>query len=209
MAKLYFRYGAMSSSKTANALMVKYNYGERGQNALLVKPAIDVRDGVRTVKSRCGLSSECVLFHEMDIAAIKRGDYDCIIVDEAQFLSKDEVQLLTDIVDEYNVPVICYGLRTDFQGNFFEGSHWLMAWADTIEEIKTICWCGRKATMVARVVDGKFVKSGEQILVGGDDMYVSLCRRHYNEGSLGPNGGRLTPVNTKFLETPHMDSEKE
>lgn len=209
MAKLYFRYGAMSSSKTANALMVKYNYGERGQNALLVKPAIDVRDGVRTVKSRCGLSSECVLFHEMDMAAIKRGDYDCIIVDEAQFLSKDEVQLLTDIVDEYNVPVICYGLRTDFQGNFFEGSHWLMAWADTIEEIKTICWCGRKATMVARVVDGKFVKSGEQILVGGDDMYVSLCRRHYNEGSLGPNGGRLTPVNTKFLETPHMDSEKE
>lgn len=209
MAKLYFRYGAMSSSKTANALMVKYNYGERGQNALLVKPAIDVRDGVRTVKSRCGLSSECVLFHEMDIAAIKRGDYDCIIVDEAQFLSKDEVQLLTDIVDEYNVPVICYGLRTDFQGNFFEGSHWLMACADTIEEIKTICWCGRKATMVARVVDGKFVKSGEQILVGGDDMYVSLCRRHYNEGSLGPNGGRLTPVNTKFLETPHMDSEKE
>ena len=209
MAKLYFRYGAMSSSKTANALMVKYNYGERGQNALLVKPAIDVRDGVRTVKSRCGLSSECVLFHEMDIAAIKRGDYDCIIVDEAQFLSKDEVQLLTDIVDEYNVPVICYGLRTDFQGNFFEGSHWLMAWADTIEEIKTICWCGRKATMVARVVDGKFVKSGEQILVGGDDMYVSLCRRHYNEGSLGPNGGRLKPVNTKFLETPHMDSEKE
>lgn len=209
MAKLYFRYGAMSSSKTANALMVKYNYGERGQNALLVKPAIDVRDGVRTVKSRCGLSSECVLFHEMDIAAVKRGDYDCIIVDEAQFLSKDEVQLLTDIVDEYNVPVICYGLRTDFQGNFFEGSHWLMAWADTIEEIKTICWCGRKATMVARVVDGKFVKSGEQILVGGDDMYVSLCRRHYNEGSLGPNGGRLTPVNTKFLETPHMDSEKE
>ena len=136
MAKLYFRYGAMSSSKTANALMVKYNYGERGQNALLVKPAIDVRDGVRTVKSRCGLSSECVLFHEMDIAAIKRGDYDCIIVDEAQFLSKDEVRLLTDIVDEYNVPVICYGLRTDFQGNFFEGSHWLMAWADTIEEIK-------------------------------------------------------------------------
>lgn len=209
MAKLYFRYGAMSSSKTANALMVKYNYGERGQNALLVKPAIDVRDGVRTVKSRCGLSSECVLFHEMDIAAVKRGDYDCIIVDEAQFLSKDEVQLLTDIVDEYNVPVICYGLRTDFQGNFFEGSHWLMAWADTIEEIKTICWCGRKATMVARVVDGKFVKSGEQILVGGDDMYVSLCRRHYNEGSLGPNGGRLTPVNTKFLEIPHMDSEKE
>ena len=185
MAKLYFRYGAMSSSKTANALMVKYNYGERGQNALLVKPAIDVRDGVRTVKSRCGLSSECVLFHEMDIAAIKRGDYDCIIVDEAQFLSKDEVRLLTDIVDEYNVPVICYGLRTDFQGNFFEGSHWLMAWADTIEEIKTICWCGRKATFNARVQNGHIVREGEQIMMGGNSAYVSLCRRHWKDGNLG------------------------
>lgn len=188
MAKLYFRYGAMSSSKTANALMVKYNYGERGQNALLVKPAIDVRDGVRTVKSRCGLSSECVLFHEMDIAAIKRGDYDCIIVDEAQFLSKDEVQLLTEIVDEYNVPVICYGLRTDFQGNFFEGSHWLMAWADTIEEIKTICWCGRKAICNARL-DGKggITKVGEQVVLGANDKYIGLCRKHWRLGDPGPD----------------------
>ena len=105
--------------------------------------------------------------------------------------------------------MLAYGLKNDFKNELFEGSYYMLIYADKIEEIKTICWCGRKATMVARVVDGKFVKSGEQILVGGDDMYVSLCRRHYNEGSLGPNGGRLTPVNTKFLKTPHMDSEKE
>ena len=174
MAKLYFRYGAMSSSKTANALMVKYNYGERGQNALLVKPAIDVRDGVRTVKSRCGLSSECVLFHEMDIAAIKRGDYDCIIVDEAQFLSKDEVQLLTDIVDEYNVPVICYGLRSDFSLKGFPGSTRLLELAHTIEEMKTICTCGRKATC-------RFVFEGEQVAIDleNDVQYVSMCPQCY------------------------------
>ena len=106
MAKLYFRYGAMSSSKTANALMVRYNYSERGQNALLVKPEIDTRDGKHMLKSRCGLESECVLFHEMPMEDIRRGAYDCIIVDEAQFLSKNEVQTLADIVDDYNVPVI-------------------------------------------------------------------------------------------------------
>ena len=111
--------------------------------------------------------------------------------------------------NRFDIPVLAYGLKNDFKNELFEGSYYMLIYADKIEEIKTICWCGRKATMVARVVDGKFVKSGEQILVGGDDMYVSLCRRHYNEGSLGPNGGRLTPVNTKFLETPHMDSEKE
>lgn len=122
MAKLYFRYGAMSSSKTANALMVRYNYSERGQNALLVKPEIDTRDGKHTLKSRCGLESECVLFHEMPMEDIRRGAYDCIIVDEAQFLSKNEVQTLADIVDDYNVPVICYGLRADFQGNFLRAA---------------------------------------------------------------------------------------
>ena len=139
MAKLYFRYGAMSSSKTANAIMVKYNYGEQGQRALLVKPAVDMRDGVRTIRSRSGLSDACVLFHEMDLDAIKAHAYDCIIVDEAQFLTRDEVYLLTELVDEYNVPVICYGLRADFQGNLFEGSKWLLAWADTIEEVKNKC----------------------------------------------------------------------
>lgn len=183
MAKLYFRYGAMSSSKTANAIMVKYNYGEQGQRALLVKPAVDMRDGVRTIRSRSGLSDACVLFHEMDLDAIKAHAYDCIIVDEAQFLTRDEVYLLTELVDEYNVPVICYGLRADFQGNLFEGSKWLLAWADTIEEVKTICWCGRKATFNARLDGcGGITKVGEQVVLGAGDKYVGLCRRHWKLG---------------------------
>ncbi len=187
MAKLYFRYGAMSSSKTANAIMVKYNYGEQGQRALLVKPAVDMRDGVHTIRSRSGLSDECVLFHEMDLEAVKRGAYDCLIVDEAQFLSKEQVELLTELVDDYNVPVICYGLRADFRGNFFEGSQWLMAWADTIEEVKTICWCGRKAICNARL-DGRggVTKTGEQVVLGAGDKYVGLCRRHWKQGDPGP-----------------------
>jgi thymidine kinase len=187
MAKLYFRYGAMGSSKTANALMVKYNYGERGQKALLAKPGIDVRDGKNIISSRCGLSDECVLFEEIDLQKVMAHEYDCIIVDEAQFLSKQDVELLTTIVDDYGVPVICYGLRADFQGNFFEGSHYLMAWADTIEEVKTICWCGRKATCNARL-DGKggITKTGEQVVLGANDKYIGLCRKHWREGDPGP-----------------------
>lgn len=187
MAKLYFRYGAMSSSKTANAIMVKHNYGEQGQKALLVKPEVDVRDGVNIMSSRSGLASECVLFHSMDLDAIKRHEYDCLIVDEAQFLSKEDIELLCELVDNYNVPVICYGLRADFSGNFFPGSQWLMAWADSIEEIKTICWCGRKATCNARL-DGKgsITKVGEQVVLGANDKYVSLCRKHWSMGDPGP-----------------------
>ena len=184
MAKLYFRYGAMGSSKTANAIMVQYNYTERGQKVLMVKPKLDNRDGARTVLSRCGLKTECVFVEEMDDVDVKQ--YDCVIVDEAQFLTKEQVRALVRIVDEYNVPVICYGLRTDFQGNFFEGSLWLMAWADTIEEVKTICWCGRKATCNARVMDGRVIKEGDQILLGGNSQYVSLCRKHWATGELGP-----------------------
>lgn len=187
MAKLYYRYGAMGSSKSANALMVKHNYGERGQKALLLKPAVDQRDGEHLVASRCGLTGSCILFHEMDVAAVRAHEYDCIIVDEAQFLSKQEVELLIKIVDEYDVPVICYGLRADFQGNFFAGSQWLMAWADTIEEVKTICWCGRKATFNARL-DGKggITKVGEQVVLGANDKYIGLCRKHWALGDPGP-----------------------
>ena len=185
MAKLYFRSGAMSSSKTANAIMVKYNYGEQGQRAILVKPRTDTRDGLHIMKSRSGVMDECTLFDELDMEAVKRRDYDCIIVDEAQFLSKKEVELLTDIVDDYNVPVICYGLRADFRGELFEGSKWLLAWADSIEEVKTICWCGRKATFNARVQNGHIVREGEQIMMGGNSAYVSLCRRHWKDGNLG------------------------
>jgi len=183
MAKLYFRYGAMGSSKTANAIMVQYNYKERGQKVLMLKPQLDNRDGERTVMSRCGLKTECAFVEELP--GLDVSGYDCLIVDEAQFLTKEQVQRLVAIVDEKNIPVICYGLRADFQGNLFEGSHWLMAWADTIEEVKTICWCGRKATCNARVFNGKVVKEGDQILLGGNSQYVSLCRRHWAQGDLG------------------------
>ena len=183
MAKLYFRYGAMGSSKTANAIMVRYNYEERGQKALMVKPALENRDGAKIVASRSGLQAECTFIEDLTREMAK--GYDCIVVDEAQFLTKEQVELLVRIVDELNVPVIAYGLRTDFKGNFFEGSQWLMAWADTIEEVKTICWCGRKAICNARVYNGKVVKEGDQILLGGNSQYVSLCRRHWASGELG------------------------
>ena len=185
MAKLYFRYGAMGSSKTANAIMVQYNYEERGQKALMVKPRIDRRDGERLVASRSGLRADCIYMEELEQVNIH--DYDCIIVDEAQFLTKDQVQQLVDIVDLENIPVVAYGLRADFKGNFFEGSQWLMAWADSIEEVKTICWCGRKATFNARLLNGRVTKTGEQVVLGGNESYTSLCRLHWRLGKTGPD----------------------
>ena len=187
MAKLYFRYGAMGSSKTANAIMVWYNYKERGQNALLIKPNVDQRDGQHRMWSRSGLEAECILFDEVDWAAVKNRQYDCLIIDEAQFLSPEEVEGLVAIVDDYNIPVICYGLRTDFRGEFFPGSAKLLARADTIEEVKTICWCGRKATNNARL-DGKggITKVGEQVVLGASDKYIGLCRKHWMQGDPGP-----------------------
>ena len=184
MAKLYFRYGAMGSSKTANALMVKYNYEERDQRVLLVKPSLDLRDGVKLIKSRCGLQSSCEYFDYLFACDVSQ--YACIIVDEAQFLTKAEVQKLVDIVDNHCVPVVAYGLRADFQGNLFEGSTWLLAWADTIEEVKTICWCGKKAIYNARLLEGKVIKTGEQIVLGANEMYVGLCRKHWAAGEAGP-----------------------
>ena len=184
MAKLYFRYGAMGSSKSANALMVQYNYTERGQSALLVKPRMDSRGEEGTISSRAGLSARCVYMEDIEKADLSR--YDCLIVDEAQFLSKAQVEKLSDIVDESNIPVICYGLRADFRGELFEGSRCLLACADTIEEIKTVCWCGKKATYNARIADGRVVKSGEQILIGGNESYAALCRKHWKRGELAP-----------------------
>lgn len=189
MAKLYFRYGVMGSSKSANALMVRYNYEERGQSALMVKPAIDQREGTQVVNSRIGLSFPCVWFEELEQMthpAIKR--HQCIIVDEAQFLTHAQVDYLTEIVDELNVPVICYGLRADFSGRLFPGSEALLACADIIEEVKTICWCGKKATFNARFDEnGKVLKEGEQVVLGANDKYIGLCRRHWMEGNLGPD----------------------
>ena len=189
MAKLYFRYGVMGSSKTANALMVRYNYEERGQEALLVKPEIDQRDGAKFVASRMGLSHPCIYFSEMrNMPEAKLKKYACVIVDEAQFLSREEVQFLVHIVDDWNIPVICYGLRADFSGQLFSGSQELLATADIIEEVKTICWCGKKATCNARFdKDGNVLREGEQVVLGANDQYIGLCRKHWREGNLGPD----------------------
>ena len=182
MAKLYYRYGAMGSSKSANAIMVRHNYLERGQKVLMLKPRLDNRDGENIVGSRSGLACTCHFVEELP--TIDVSEYDCVIVDEAQFMTKEQVKWLVNIVDQLGVPVIAYGLRTDFRGEFFEGSQYLMAWSDTIEEIKTICWCGKKAICNARVVDGVVQKSGEQIVLGGSESYMSLCRKHWELGQV-------------------------
>ena len=190
MAKLYFRYGVMGSSKSANALMVRYNYEERGQRALMVKPAIDRREGKSVVNSRIGLSHACVWFEELEkMAPAEVCTYQCVIVDEAQFLTHAQVDFLTGIVDDWSVPVICYGLRADFSGRLFPGSEALLAWADIIEEVKTICWCGKKAICNARFDEnGVVVKEGQQVVLGANDCYIGLCRKHWKEGNLGPDG---------------------
>lgn len=188
MAKLYYRYGAMGSSKTANILMVRYNYLEKGLRPLLVKPSIDTRDGDLTVQSRMGLSAECIVFETL--RAMTREElvaYDAILVDEAQFLNTEEVDFLTDIVDELQIPVLCYGLKTDFTGHLFEGSKRLFEVAEVIEEVPTVCWCGHRANFNARFdADGRMLRTGEQVALGANDCYTSLCRRHYKEGRLRP-----------------------
>ncbi len=183
MAKLYFRYGAMGSSKSANAVMVRFNYLERGQDCVMLKPRLDTRDGERVVMSRCGLSAPCYYVEELD--SLKLDGVKCVIVDEAQFLTKAQVEKLVSIADDLDIPVIAYGLRADFRGELFEGSTWLLAWADSIEEIKTVCWCGKKATFNARLVNGRVVKTGEKIVLGGNESYVALCRRHWKSGDTG------------------------
>ena len=188
MAKLYFRYGVMGSSKTANALMVRYNYEERGQDALLVKPAVDQRDGARFVASRAGLTYPCIYFDEMQqLSVMELQQNACVIVDEAQFLTREEVMYLVGLVDDLGIPVICYGLRADFKGDLFPGSEALLVMADKIEEVKTICWCGKKALCNARFDEsGHVIKEGEQVVLGANDKYIGLCRKHWKEGNLGP-----------------------
>ena len=186
MAKLYYRYGAMGSSKTANAIMVQYNYHERGQKVLMLKPKLENRDGASTVKSRCGLETECRFVEDITLEDVR--GYDCIIVDEAQFLTREEVMHLVYLVDDLEIPVICYGLRADFKGELFPGSEALLVLADKLEEIKTICWCGRKATFNARFDStGNVLKEGEQVVLGANDQYIGLCRKHWRSGDLGPD----------------------
>ena len=183
MAQLYFKYGAMGSSKTANALMAHFNYQERGQEALLVKPQLDQRDGDHIVRSRIGLTNPCIYFHEMlAMPDAELQQYACIIVDEAQFLTKDEVRYLVHLVDDCGIPVMCYGLRADFKGRE------LLIMADKLEEVKTICWCGKKATFNARFdAQGRVLKEGAQVVLGANDQYIGLCRRHWMANDLGPD----------------------
>ena len=179
MAKLYFKYGAMGSSKTANALITKFNYEERGMKVWLIKPSIDVRDGVDVVKSRIGLSAKADimtpdknLYEEFKA----RSGCDVIIADECQFFTPEQIDDLRKIVDELDIPVLCYGLRTDFLTKLFPGSLRLFEVADSVTEIKTICGCGKKAIVNARIDgDGKIVTEGGQILIGGNDSYVAMC----------------------------------
>jgi Thymidine kinase len=182
----------MNAGKSIELIKVAYNYEERGKRVLVLTPSVDDRFGVGVIASRIGVTREAVAVNDdtnilgLFMMENKRSPIDCVLVDECQFLKKHHVQELVEIVDSCDVPVLAYGLKNDFKNELFEGSYYMLVYADKIEEIKTICWCGRKATMVARLVDGKFVKTGEQIVVGGNDMYISLCRKHYNDGRLGP-----------------------
>lgn len=186
MAKLYFYYSTMNAGKSTTLLQSSYNYQERGMHTLVYTAAIDDRFGVGKVTSRIGISQDAHLFYKQtdlfsDIKA-KHSEQklSCILVDEAQFLTKEQVYQLSEVVDTLNIPVLCYGLRTDFQAELFEGSHYLLAWADQLEELKTICDCGRKANFVLRLNEqGEVVKDGEQIQIGGNDRYLSVCRLHY------------------------------
>lgn len=192
MAQLYFRYSTMNAGKSIELIKVAYNYEERGKRVLTLVPAVDNRYGTGVITSRIGLQREARLVNkdtnilEVFIAENEMQPLDCVLIDESQFLKKHHVEELAEIVDSFGVPVLAYGLKNDFKNELFEGSYYLLVYADKIEEIKTICWCGRKATMVARIADGRIVKQGEQVKIGGNDMYVSLCRKHYNDGRIGP-----------------------
>ena len=187
MAKLYFKYGAMGSSKTAQALITKYNYEENGLRVWLIKPSADTRDGVCLLRSRIGLEAQVeVISPDADIRLLfdarQKGACDVIIVDECQFMTPLQIDQLRSIVDEYNIPVMCFGLRTDFQTKLFPGSLRLMEVADTIQEIKTICDCGAKATVNARISNGYIVTEGAQVVLGGNDSYIAMCHRCYIRG---------------------------
>ena len=188
MAKLYFKYGAMGSSKTAQALITKYNYEENNLRVWLIKPSADTRDGVQILRSRIGLEAQVdVIPPETDIYTLfhreKAKSCNVVIADECQFLTPEQIDQLRAVVNDFNIPVICFGLRTDFQTRLFPGSLRLMEVADTIQEIKTICDCGAKATVNARIDgEGHIVTEGAQVLLGGNDSYIAMCHRCYIRG---------------------------
>ena len=188
MAKLYFKYGAMGSSKTAQALITKYNYEENDLKVWLIKPSADTRDGKQILRSRIGLEAEVEgIPPDMDILArfdeTRRGSCNVIIVDECQFLTEQQIDELRSVVNDRNVPVMCFGLRTDFQTRLFPGSRRLMELADEIQEIKTMCDCGAKATVNARIdSDGHIITQGAQVVLGGNDNYIAMCHKCYIRG---------------------------
>ena len=199
MAKLYFYYSAMNAGKTTTLLQSAHNYRERGMRVLILTPRLNFRDGNGTVASRIGLSAQGVAFDsDQDLDALVRADIaaqgplHCVLVDEAQFLRKPQVWQLSEVVDALHIPVLCYGLRTDFQGELFEGSQYLLAWADELTEIKTICHSGKKATMTVRVdALGCAVQDGPQVEIGGNERYLSVSRAEYKkvmcgEGAVAP-----------------------
>lgn len=180
MAKLYFKYGTMGSSKTAQALITKFNYEERGMKTVLIKPSVDTRDGKNICKSRIGLSAEALTVNKSAnlFKLIRDMKVDVVIVDECQFLTEDQVDQLADVVMEMDIPVLCFGLRADFQTHLFPGSKRLFEIADSITEIKYICECGNKAVVNARLDEnGRVVTEGSQVLIGGNDRYVAMCRK--------------------------------
>lgn len=191
MAKLYFYYSAMNAGKSTVLLQSTYNYQERGMDTLLFTPSIDNRYGSGKIHSRIGLNAEAIsfdknfnLFEYTQNVKLQNPKLKCVLLDEAQFLSKEQVKQLTDIVDKLDLPVLAYGLRSDYRGEPFEGSLYLLIWSDNIVEIKTICHCGKKAIMNVRIdAQGKAIKEGEQLHIGGNDQYISMCRKHYYEAN--------------------------
>lgn len=188
MAKLYFYYSSMNAGKSTALLQSSYNYRERGMQTLVLAPDFDDRYGVGKITSRIGLEAAAITFTtDQDLfksiaARVNEGPLHCVLIDEAQFLSKEQVHQLGDVTDELNIPVLAYGLRTDFQGEPFIGSKYLLSWADNIKELKAICFCGGKATMVIRLAeDGNAITQGSQVEIGGNDRYVSMCRKHFKE----------------------------
>lgn len=201
MAKLYFYFAAMNAGKSTVLLQSSYNYRERGMRTLLFTPAIDNRYQNGKVYSRIGLSEEALIFNSKDNLYQKfiqqKESYSCVLIDEAQFLTRQQVYELTEISDQLQVPVLAYGLRTDFRGELFEGSQYLLAWADELIEIKTICHCGRKATMILRINEqGEAITEGEQVLIGGNNLYSSTCRKHFKKKQ-----PQAIVINSKITET--------
>ena len=192
MAKLYFYYSTMNAGKTTTLLQSAYNYGERGQHVELYTAKLDDRAGVGKIASRIGLERPANVFdtstdmYEDIKQRHQQTPIDCVFMDESQFLTKDQVRQLGHVADKLNIPVLAYGIRTDFRGELFEGSQYLLAWADNLHEIKTICHCGKKANRVVRTDSkGTIIEDGEQVQIGGNDTYVSLCRKHFYERDLG------------------------